>query len=202
LAKELLEEVSFAARESEFVDAKSGVSTRLSISAMENLVAAAQLRLVESAAQKTQIRLLDFMAIIPSITGKIELVYEGEQEGADEVARLLIDRAVESQFEKIFPKIAKLEKDNERKYYSDLIDWFDSDFVELNESDSDADFREKLSSIQPLQKLVAHHAAQFHEIDQRFCMEVFLWGLTVKNKLDRSENQLTFKISSLGFSHF
>ena len=125
LAKELLEEVSFAARDSEFVDAKSGVSARLSISAMENLVAAAQLRLVESAAQKTQIRLVDLRAIIPSITGKIELVYEGEQEGADEVARLLIDRAVEAQFEKIFPKITKLEKENERKYYSDLIDWFD-----------------------------------------------------------------------------
>ncbi|MDG1146465.1 MAG: sigma 54-interacting transcriptional regulator [Flavobacteriales bacterium] len=202
LAKELLEEVSFAARDSEFVDAKSGVSARLSISAMENLVAAAQLRLVESAAQKTQIRLVDFRAIIPSITGKIELVYEGEQEGADEVARLLIDRAVEAQFEKIFPKITKLEKENERKYYSDLIDWFDADFVELNDSDADADFYQKLASIAPLQKLVVQHASQFHQADQRFCMEVFLWGLTVKNKLDRSENQLSFKISSLGFPHF
>ena len=202
LAKELLEEVSFAARASEFVDAKSGVSARLSISAMENLVAAAQLRLVESVALKTQIRLLDFMAIIPSITGKIELVYEGEQEGADEVAKLLIDRAIETQFEKIFPKITKLEKEDERKYYSDLVDWFNADFIELYDSDSDAEFYEKLASIKPLQKIVNQHVSQFHEADQRFCMEVFLWGLTVKNKLDRSENQLSFKFSSLGFSHF
>ncbi|HAI80108.1 MAG TPA: magnesium chelatase, partial [Chryseobacterium sp.] len=94
LAKDLLEEVAFAARESEYVDAKSGVSARLTISAMENLMAAAKLRLIESDVDRTTVRLLDFMSIIPSITGKIELVYEGEQEGADHVAKLLIDQAV------------------------------------------------------------------------------------------------------------
>ena len=78
------------------------------LSAMENLVASAQLRLVESEAINTQIRLIDFISIIPSITGKIELVYEGEQEGADEVARLLIDRAIETQFDKIFQKSQNL----------------------------------------------------------------------------------------------
>ena len=118
------------------------------------------------------------------------------------VSRLLVDRAVEAQFKKIFPEILKLEKENERKYYSDLIDWFDSDFIELNDSDSDSDFYEKLSSIQPLKKIISKHAYQLHEADQRFCMELFLWGLTVKNKLDRSENQLSFKISSKGFRHF
>ena len=93
LAKNLLEQVAFTARKSEYVDAKSGVSARLSISAMENLMAAAKLRLIETAAKKTTVRLVDFMSIIPSITGKIELVYEGEQEGADEVAKTLIDNA-------------------------------------------------------------------------------------------------------------
>ena len=202
LARELLEEVSFAARESEFIDAKSGVSARLSISAMENLVASAKLRLVESEAKKTQIRLIDFISIVPSITGKIELVYEGEQEGADEVARLLIDRAVEKQFEKIFPKITKLEKVNEKKFYSDLIDWFDTDFIELNESDLDTDFYGKLSSIKPLQKLVSQYSSHLNLNDQRFCLEICLWGLIVKNKLDRSENQLSFKITSLGIPNF
>ena len=89
LAKDLLEEVAFTARKSEYVDAKSGVSARLTISAMENLIAAAKLRLIETGSEKTTIRLVDFMSIIPSITGKIELVYEGEQEGADEVAKLI-----------------------------------------------------------------------------------------------------------------
>ena len=110
MAKNLLEEVSFTARDSEYVDAKSGVSARLSISAMENLIAAGKLRLIETQSEKTTIRLVDFMSIIPSITGKIELVYEGEQEGADEVARILIDAAIMVQFNQIFPRIPKLEK--------------------------------------------------------------------------------------------
>ncbi len=103
MAKNLLEEVSFVARDSEYVDAKSGVSARLSISAMENLVAAGKLRMIETQTQSTTIRLVDFMSIIPSITGKIELVYEGEQEGADEVAKMLIDAAVLVQFNQLFP---------------------------------------------------------------------------------------------------
>jgi magnesium chelatase subunit I len=71
LAKDLLEEVAFQARSSEYVDAKSGVSARLTISAMENLMAAAKLRLIETSSDKTRIRLVDFISIIPSITGKI-----------------------------------------------------------------------------------------------------------------------------------
>jgi magnesium chelatase subunit I len=105
LAKNLLEEVSFVARDSEYVDAKSGVSARLSISAMENLMAAGKLRMIETQTQSTTIRLVDFMSIIPSITGKIELVYEGEQEGADEVAKMLIDAAVLVQCNQLFPRI-------------------------------------------------------------------------------------------------
>ena len=104
-ARDLLEQVAFEARISEYVDAKSGVSARLTISAMENLIAAAKLRLIETGEEKTAIRLVDFVSIIPSITGKIELVYEGEQEGAAEVAKMLIDQAIVTEFEKIFPLI-------------------------------------------------------------------------------------------------
>ena len=137
LAKDLLEQVAFTARKSEYVDAKSGVSARLSISAMENLMAAAKLRLFETAAEKTTVRLVDFMSIIPSITGKIELVYEGEQEGADEVAKILIDNAVMIQFGQLFPRISKLEKEGVKTPYTDLIDWFDTNFIELNYTDTD-----------------------------------------------------------------
>ena len=144
LAKNLLERVSFVARESEYVDAKSGVSARLSISAMENLYASAKLRLIETELEKTTIRLIDFVSIIPSITGKIELVYEGEQEGADEVAKNLINTAILSEFENIFPKVSKLEKEGIKTTYTDLISWFDNDYIELNYTDSDKVFNKKL----------------------------------------------------------
>ena len=202
LAKDLLEEVAFTARKSEYVDAKSGVSARLTISAMENLVAAAKLRLIETGSEKTTIRLVDFMSIIPSITGKIELVYEGEQEGADEVAKLLIDNAVMVQFESLFPRISKLEKEGVKTPYTDLIQWFDNNFIELNYTDTDDEFFSSLRSIKPLTALIEDHAGKLNSQDQAFSMELVLWGLTINNKLDKSENNTAHKFDSVGISQY
>ena len=202
LAKDLLEEVAFTARKSEYVDAKSGVSARLTISAMENLIAAAKLRLIENGSEKTTIRLVDFMSIIPSITGKIELVYEGEQEGADEVAKLLIDNAVMVQFESLFPRISKLEKEGVKTPYTDLIQWFDNNFIELNYTDTDDEFFSILKSIKPLSTLIEDHAGKFNTLDQAFCMELVLWGLTINNKLDKSVNNTAYKFDSIGISQY
>jgi magnesium chelatase subunit I len=202
LAKDLLEQVAFTARKSEYVDAKSGVSARLTISAMENLMAAAKLRLIETAAEKTTVRFVDFMSIIPSITGKIELVYEGEQEGADEVAKTLIDNAVLIQFSQLFPRISKLEKEGVKTPYSDLIEWFDHNFIELNYTDSDNEFFTSLKSIKPLVAIVEEYAAKLSKEDQFFCMELILWGLTIHNKLDKSENNSTFKFDSAGVNQY
>ena len=196
LAKDLLEEVAFAARDSEYVDEKSGVSARLTISAMENLFAAAKLRLIETEAEKTSVRLLDFMSIIPSITGKIELVYEGEQEGADYVAKILIDKAVMNQFESIFPRISKLEKEGIKTPYTDLIQWFNKNQLELNYGDTDEEFYTKLNKITPLTTVVEENASEFNEEDKNFCKELVLWALTISKKLDKSENSATYTFDS------
>jgi len=196
LAKDLLEEVAFEARNSEYVDAKSGVSARLTISAMENLIAAAKLRLIETGSETTTIRLVDFMSIVPSITGKIELVYEGEQEGADEVAKMLIDKAVVTQFEQLFPRIPKLEKEGVKTPYTDLINWFDNNFIELNYTDTDAEFFESLMSVKPLVAIIKEYAAELSDEDQAFCMELILWGLTISDKLDKSANDTLYKFDS------
>ena len=202
LAKDLLEEVAFTARKSEYIDSKSGVSARLTISAMENLIAAAKLRLIETATDKTTIRLVDFMSIIPSITGKVELVYEGEQEGADQVAKLLIDSAVESQFDNLFPRISKLEKEGEKTTYTDLIHWFDNNFIELNYTDTDDEFFSTLKSIKPLTKLIEENVGHLDSQDKAFCMELVLWGLTINDKLDRTENSTAYKFDSLGINQY
>jgi len=178
-----LEEVAFAARDSEYVDAKSGVSARLTISAMENLVAAAKLRLIETGTDKTTVRLLDFISIIPSITGKIELVYEGEQEGADHVAKILIDKAVMIQFESIFPRISKLEKEEIKTPYTDLIKWFNKNHLELNYTDTDEEFYNKLNSIAPLTTVVEENASELSQEDKNFCKELVLWALTISKKI-------------------
>jgi magnesium chelatase subunit I len=196
LAKNLLEEVAFVARDSEYVDAKSGVSARLTISAMENLFAAAKLRLLETDSEKTSIRLLDFISIIPSITGKIELVYEGEQEGADHVAKILIDQAIMRQFEDIFPRVSKLEKEGIKTPYTDLIQWFSKNKLELNYSDTDEEFYAKLNKIQPLTTVVEENASELNKEDQFFCKELVLWALTISKKLDKSENQADYTFDS------
>jgi len=196
MAKNLLEEVSFTARDSEYVDAKSGVSARLSISAMENLIAAGKLRLIETESEKTTIRLVDFMSIIPSITGKIELVYEGEQEGADEVARILIDAAIMVQFNQIFPRFAKLEKAGTKTPYSDLVHWFEKNIVELNYTDTDKVFFKSLKAIKPLTELIEKHASHLSDADKDFCMELVLWALSISDKLGKTASDAMYKFDS------
>ncbi len=202
LARNLLEEVAFAARDSEFVDAKSGVSARLTISAMENLIAAAKLRLIETDAKNTTVRLLDFMSVIPSITGKIELVYEGEQEGADYVAKILIDQAVMTQFESLFPRIPKLEKEEIKTPYTDLIKWFNKNYLQLNYTDTDEEFYNKLNNIPPLTVLIEENTSELSKEDKNFCKELVLWALTISKKLDKSENSSDYTFDSADIRQF
>src|SRR3982750_3773789 len=108
LVKRLIEQVAFEARGSEFVDKKSGVSARLTITAFENAVSAAERRAIVNREKQTQVWVSDLVAIIPSITGKIELVYEGEQEGPYQVAMNLVEKAMRSQFVQYFPNPEQL----------------------------------------------------------------------------------------------
>lgn len=186
LAKDLLEQISFEARESEYVDAKSGVSARLSITAFENLLSTAERRALKTGAEKTTLRLSDFMGIIPAITGKVELVYEGEQEGAGAVAQHLIGDAIKTFFSLYFPKIEKLEKQEEKNPYKDTIDWFfnESGF-ELLDDATDAEYKQQLDSIIPLRALIAKYQPDVAPEDIYFMKEFVLWGLVEYNKLSK-----------------
>ncbi|APA00411.1 AAA family ATPase [Flavobacterium commune] len=186
LAKDLLEQISFEARESEFIDHKSGVSARMSITAYENLLSTAERRALKAGVDKTTLRLSDFMGIIPSITGKVELVYEGEQEGAAAVAESLIASAVRTIFPVYFPKIEKLEKPNDKTPYSDLIEWFfaESGF-ELLDDCSDAEYQNILGAIVPLEILLKEYQADLAKEDKFFMKEFILWGLVEYRKLSK-----------------
>ena len=171
-------------------------------SAMENLYSTIERRMLKNKEKTGTSRLSDFWGIIPSITGKVELVYEGEQEGADEVAKILIDNAVIKQFEKIFPRIPKLEKEGVKTPYTDLIHWFDNNFIELNYTDTDTEFYTNLKTVTPLSSVIEKYASKLSVEDQYFCMELVLWGLTIHNKLDKSENNTSFKFDSAGISQY
>jgi magnesium chelatase subunit I len=188
LAADLLEEISFEARKSEYIDEKSGVSARLSISALENLLSSAEQRLLRNNEPKTTVRLSDFSSIVPAITGKVELVYEGEQEGAEFVANKLIDSAIKTLFEKNFPKIEKLEKQGANSPYDDLVTWFfnESKFEILN-GISEKEYQKKLLSIEPLNKLLKEYYPEALKEDLYFLNEFVLWGLVQFKKLSKVE---------------
>ncbi|PZQ79666.1 MAG: magnesium chelatase, partial [Flavobacterium johnsoniae] len=164
----------------------SGVSARLSITAFENLLSTAERRALKTGAEKTTLRLSDFMGIIPAITGKVELVYEGEQEGAGAVAQHLIGDAIKTFFSLYFPKIEKLEKQEEKSPYKDTIDWFfnESGF-ELLDDATDAEYKQQLDSIIPLRALIAKYQPDVAPEDIYFMKEFVLWGLVEYNKLSK-----------------
>ncbi|MEO8236330.1 MAG: AAA family ATPase [Flavobacterium sp.] len=196
LAKDLLEQISFEARESEYIDNKSGVSARLSITAYENLLSTAERRALKSGTDKTALRLSDFMGIIPSITGKVELVYEGEQEGSAVVAQHLIGDAIHTFFPAYFPQIEKLERADAKNEYSELVEWFftESGF-ELLDDCSDEQYQSILDNVKPLENLIQKYQPELIEEDRNFMKEFILWALVEYDKLskDRFENGYQFK---------
>jgi magnesium chelatase subunit I len=198
LAKDLLEQISFEARESEYVDAKSGVSARTSITAFENLLSTAERRSLLNGGDHTMVRLSDFLGVIPSITGKIELVYEGEQEGADGVAGILIDDAVKSLFPKYFPKINKLERKDEATVYDQLLHWFfQGEGFELMDDFTDEEYKRALDSIPALNQLIQEHQPDYSEKDVYFLKELLLWGLVSHKKLNKQRFTDGFEFKDL-----
>ncbi len=186
IARDLLEQISFEARKSEFVDAKSGVSARASITAFENLLSTAERRALKIGADKTAVRLSDFIGVIPSITGKIELVYEGEQEGVDGVAEILIEDAVKTLFPDYFPKINKLEHKDAVSPYDELLHWFfEGNGFELLDDLTDAEYKRQLDNVPPLNQLVKAHQPDIRKEDSYFLKELLLWGLVSHKKLSK-----------------
>src|SRR5689334_12681747 len=110
MVKRLIEQVAFEARGNEYVDKKSGVSARLTIAAYENAISSAERRAIIHNEKNTQVWISDLVGIIPAITGKIELVYEGEQEGPFQVSMNLLDKSIRSQFIQYFPNPELLKK--------------------------------------------------------------------------------------------
>ena len=187
LARDLLEQIVFEARESEYIDAKSGVSARLSITALENLLSTAERRALKAGDDKTMVRLSDFVGIIPSITGKVELVYEGEQEGAAVVAFNLIGEAVKSLFEEFFPKIEKLKKEAQETPYDDIVSWFfnQKDGFEILDDLRDKEYKHMLDAISPLDDLLAEHQPNLSKEDSYFVKEFVLWALVEFKQLSK-----------------
>ena len=202
LVKRLIEQVAFEARGSEFVDKKSGVSARLTIAAYENAVSAAERRSIMNNETATQVWISDLVGIIPSITGKIELVYEGEQEGPYQVAFNLLEKSIRTMFSQYFPNPDTLKKKRGREAgadenpYKSITKWFDSgnqisNFFETK----DADKIQLLYKVDGLHALVKKHFKTADEKENALLMEFVLHGLAAHSLISKKvlDGKIEFK---------
>jgi magnesium chelatase subunit I len=207
LLKRLIEQIAFEARNNEYVDKKSGVSARLTIAALENAVSSAERRAIIHNEKHTQVWVSDLNGVIPAITGKIELVYEGEQEGPYQVAVNLVDRAIRSQFIQYFPNPEQAKKRKitgkksadekaEENPYKSIIRWFDAgNHLDLLVDTNDADKLMALYKVDGLHAFVKKHYPQANELETALLMEFVLHGLSAYSLISKKiiEGKIEFK---------
>ena len=216
LIKRLIEQVAFEARSSELVDKKSGVSARLTISAYENAVSAAERRAIINNEKQTQVWLSDLIGIIPSITGKIELVYEGEQEGPYQVAFNLLEKAIRTQFSAYFPNPDTLKKKRPKESspadnpYKAITRWFDSgNSLNIFFETKDEDKVQLMYKVDGLNALVKKYFKAANENENALLMEFVLHGLAAYSLISKKvmEGKIEFKdlmgsMLNIGTQHF
>jgi len=196
LMRDLIEQIAIEARGSEYVDEKSGVSARLTISAYENLISAAERRMLKNGESNTITRVADLIGLIPAITGKVELVYEGEQEGAGLVAYNLIGKAIRSQFVNYFPSPEQKKKEKEGNPYVLPLSWFgEGNSLDILASQSDKEYKSALLQVPGLEEVVTQLVTDLPEKEKEFFMEFALHGLAEYSQLSKSllDTGLQFK---------
>ncbi len=196
--KELVEEIAFEARDCEFVDQSSGVSARMSISVMENLISNGERRKILLGEKELSLRICDLFNAIPSITGKLELVYEGEKEGASTVAKYLIGKAVKKLFQKYFPDPFKLEfeEDPRSTFYRKVTGWFEQhNAIHISDEDPFDKYFKELDKVPTLKEVVSKHYKSSSSFELSTMMELVLEGLHQNSMISKKDlkAQTTYK---------
>lgn len=178
IIKELIEHIAFEARESEYIDQKSGVSTRMTITAMEQLISAAERRALINNEKTTSARITDVFHVVPALTGKLELVYEGEQEGAINVAKHIIGKAIKKTFSKHFPDPQEQKKQEEKSVYEPILNWFTSgNELELSDHESQKSYEKSLNQVDGLKNFVSKHGGDHLSSDPFILMDFVIEAL-------------------------
>ena len=207
IIKRVIEQVAFEARSNEYVDKKSGVSARLTIAAFENAVSSAERRAIINNEKNTQVWMSDLVGIIPSITGKIELVYEGEQEGPYQVAINLIEKSIRNIFVQYFPNPEQLKKRKPtgkasvdakevENPYKAITRWFDAgNHLDILLDMSDEAKLAALYKVDGLYALVKKYYPQGKEKETALLMEFVLHGFASYSLISKKtiEGKIEFK---------
>ena len=203
LVKDLIEQIAFEARKSEFIDQKSGVSARLTISAYENLISTAERRMIINREKSTFVRLSDFNGVIPAITGKIELVYEGELEGPAHVANTLIGKSIKTLFSRYFPDPEKSKKSKSPNPYQQISEWFaEGNTTDLSDMLTASQYKKELMQINGLYDMVKKFHPKLSANQTLLLMEFVLHGLAEYSQLSKDYLEGGFGFSDMFESLF
>jgi magnesium chelatase subunit I len=198
--REIVEQIAFEARKSEFVDQKSGVSARLTIAAMENLVSNAERRSITIGDQVIVPRICDLPHVLPGLTGKIELVFEGEQEGSVKVSKALVGKAVRETFKRYFPDPLRKrprpvqdapgsKQQPEDPEYGKIVQWFEAgNKIEISDAMTIDEYTKELDKVKGLRDLTRKYmkgVEEQHELPS--VMEFVLDGLHQNSKIAKDE---------------
>ena len=189
IIREIIEQIAFEARESEYIDQKSGVSTRMTITAMEQLISSAERRALLNGEKETAARITDIFHIVPALTGKMELVYEGEQEGALNVAKHIIGMAVKKIFVQHFPDPQEQKKkDDDKNAYQEVLDWFASgNELDLPDDLSAKEYKKSLNSVSGLKAIAVEYGNAETPDDELILMDLVLEALHQNSMLGKED---------------
>ncbi len=201
--RELVEEVAFAARKSEYVNQASGVSARMSISLMENVLSNMERRGLIHGEKKIYPRISDLHEAVTAITGKVELVYEGEQQGAAIVARKIIGEAVKETFRRFFPNPSprKQKKESsedapqrpsrpEQTPFQPILNWFSKgNTVETSDDIPHAEYAQRLEKVDGLKEVTARYLKLTEHDGLAPGMELVLEGLHQHSMVSKWEDK-------------
>ncbi len=203
LLSRLIEQIAFEARKSEYIDQKSGVSARLTISAYENLFSVVQRRMLISKESNAVAHISDLYGIVPSITGKVELVYEGELEGISNVAFTLIGKAIRTEFLKYFPDPEKMKKSKVKNPYTEIIAWFsEGNELDLINTASQKEYEQSLRKVSGLMEVVKNYTKTTDAKELTVMMEFVLHGLAEYSQISKKKLETAVKFSDLVGSIF
>jgi len=197
--RELIEEVAIQARRSEYVDQNSGVSARLPIALIENLVSNAERRGLVTGETAVLTRICDLQHAVSAVSGKVELVLEGEQEGALNVARALLGRGVKAIFSQRLPDAFKPRRTRRRadpeaepedslatSEYRPVLEWFSSgQSIEISDDMPQKEYELQLSKVKGLHALATRYLSPADPGETAVAMELVLEGLHQHSMVSR-----------------
>ncbi len=181
--QQVIERIAFSAREDKKIDKRSGVSQRLPITALENVISNAERRALRNNEKLVVPRVSDVYAALPAITGKLELEYEGEMKGADHVGRELIRAAIAKTYDEYFTG-ANMQQ---------VVQWFDlGGEIQLSDSVPACEALDNLKRIQGLiEKLSPLGISQKEGPEQQVsAAEFILEGLHAHKRIGRNEERV------------